>query len=455
MKNTPVKNVIEILSDSEDSVGVVKKSTTRKKKKKITDSDDDEGNNEEDQGEENPPKSDAPSEADKSKNQRVRRAATANAAHKKYNEDSDEDSDEDGDEENDEESDADSDEDSDDSEDGQPLIARKRGVTVPPSKAATPTPLPTTTTTTTTTKRGAAGTKASGGKGTPHKMSNPMSCTEAPAEIQTTAAQKSPSRGHVTGKGDSKDNPQARGGASRVELHVAEKLARNKILVELPPDTMGLMDLSGDVGAVGRLVVRKTGGSSGGDYGKASGGGGGGGGGSSSNPLLPEREELKLDLKGIEFGASVVSLANTILVVNTGGGVGVAAGDGKARVEAIFSDFLQLREERNMYTEEEMVEGQRDWEDDEDDEDMGVVAFEEGDISKAAEGGGVGGKKTKKKSSTGTKTVKAATKAVGGVKKKKPATASKAKMVKNSTKRSTTAKGGAGSKSGAKNKKKK
>lgn len=57
-------------------------------------------------------------------------------------------------------------------------------------------------------------------------------------------------------------------GGTELPLVIPEALPRGKVLVEAPEDELGLTDLSGDAGAVGRLVVVEV------DGQKASGGGG-------------------------------------------------------------------------------------------------------------------------------------------------------------------------------------
>ncbi|CAG9461732.1 unnamed protein product [Pedinophyceae sp. YPF-701] len=170
-----------------------------------------------------------------------------------------------------------------------------------------------------------------------------------------------PPKGKGKGEGGSgkagpagEDGKVARSGAE-VEVCLPDKVARDKILVEVPEDAMGLTDMSGDVGAVGRLLTRP------GADGRGA--------------------ELRLDLKGIEYGAAVVPMATTVLVVATG------AQGGAGKVEALFSDFLQLREERNMYAEKEWREGgDADWTDDD----------SEGYAAAADPDGGDGAKKGKK-----------------------------------------------------------
>ncbi|KAF5839914.1 hypothetical protein DUNSADRAFT_18328 [Dunaliella salina] len=90
-------------------------------------------------------------------------------------------------------------------------------------------------------------------------------------------------------------------------LVIPDKLPRNKVMAELcPGEDDQLVDLAGDSGAVGRMIVA-------GEQGI---------------------EQLQVDLKGAMFDASVLPLAGTALVVNIG--------PSEAKVEALMNDYLHL-----------------------------------------------------------------------------------------------------------------
>lgn len=112
--------------------------------------------------------------------------------------------------------------------------------------------------------------------------------------------------------------------ASSMPLLLADKVHRTKMLVECDGD---VLDLSGDMGAVGRFLIRPSGSA---------------GGGTDAPTVL-------LDLKGVVYRASIVP-TNTLMVVN----VGLA----EAKVEAVMSDFVMLHEEEgSALPTETMLEG--------------------------------------------------------------------------------------------------
>lgn len=109
--------------------------------------------------------------------------------------------------------------------------------------------------------------------------------------------------------------------ASRLPLVFAEKVHRSKALLECEGEAL---DLSGDVGAVGRLVVSKT---------------------------STDDCEILLDLKGTIYKTTIVP-SHTFCVVNFG--------QSEAKIEAIMDDFVQLQPHSNVYETETMVEGTLD-----------------------------------------------------------------------------------------------
>lgn len=106
--------------------------------------------------------------------------------------------------------------------------------------------------------------------------------------------------------------------SSRLPLVLSDKVHRTKALVECEGDTI---DMSGDMGAVGRVVISDT---------------------PSGN------NELLLDLKGTMYRTTIVP-SRTFCVVSFG--------QSEAKIEAIMDDFIQLKPLSNVYEAETMVEG--------------------------------------------------------------------------------------------------
>ncbi|KAJ8536982.1 hypothetical protein K7X08_035383 [Anisodus acutangulus] len=109
--------------------------------------------------------------------------------------------------------------------------------------------------------------------------------------------------------------------SSRLPLVLPEKVQRTKALVECEGDSV---DLSGDVGAVGRIIISD---------------------GPSGN------HEMLLDLKGTIYKTTILP-SRTFCVVSFG--------PSEAKVEAIMNDFIQLKSQSNVYDAETMVEGTLD-----------------------------------------------------------------------------------------------
>ncbi|MED6122118.1 hypothetical protein PIB30_036823 [Stylosanthes scabra] len=109
--------------------------------------------------------------------------------------------------------------------------------------------------------------------------------------------------------------------SSRLPLMLPEKVHRTKALIECQGDSI---DLSGDVGAVGRVIVSDS---------------------------ASRDQEIHLDLKGTIYKASIVP-CRTFCVVSFG--------QSEAKIEAIMNDFIQLKPQSNVYEAETMVEGTLD-----------------------------------------------------------------------------------------------
>ncbi|XP_019437290.1 PREDICTED: DNA-binding protein BIN4 isoform X2 [Lupinus angustifolius] len=106
--------------------------------------------------------------------------------------------------------------------------------------------------------------------------------------------------------------------SSRLPLMLSEKVHRTKALIECEGDSI---DLSGDMGAVGRIVV-------------------------SDSPSGDQ--EMYIDLKGTIYKTSIVP-CRTFCVVSFG--------QSEAKIEAVMNDFIQLKPQSNVYEAETMVEG--------------------------------------------------------------------------------------------------
>ncbi|KAL7190060.1 hypothetical protein ACSBR1_039662 [Camellia fascicularis] len=109
--------------------------------------------------------------------------------------------------------------------------------------------------------------------------------------------------------------------SSRLPLVLSEKASRSKALVECEGESI---DLSGDVGAVGRVVI-------------------------SDNPS--GNQEMFLDLKGTIYKTAIVPSRSFCVV---------SFGQSEAKIEAIMNDFIQLKPQSNVYEAETMVEGTLD-----------------------------------------------------------------------------------------------
>ncbi|KAK9097745.1 hypothetical protein Syun_024790 [Stephania yunnanensis] len=109
--------------------------------------------------------------------------------------------------------------------------------------------------------------------------------------------------------------------SSSLPLVMSEKVLRSKVLVECEGDSI---DLSGDLGAVGRVVISDA---------------------PSGN------HEMLLDLKGTIYKTTIVP-SRTFCVVSFG--------QAEAKVEAIMNDFIQLTPQSNVYEAETMLEGTLD-----------------------------------------------------------------------------------------------
>ncbi|KQJ93301.1 DNA-binding protein BIN4 [Brachypodium distachyon] len=109
--------------------------------------------------------------------------------------------------------------------------------------------------------------------------------------------------------------------SQRLPLMITDKVQRSKALVECDGDSI---DLSGDIGAVGRIVI-------------------------SNGPT--GNQDLLLDLKGTVYKSTIVP-SRTFCVVSVG--------QTEAKIEAIMNDFIQLEPHSNLFEAETMMEGTLD-----------------------------------------------------------------------------------------------
>ncbi|KAF5197558.1 Dna-binding protein bin4 [Thalictrum thalictroides] len=109
--------------------------------------------------------------------------------------------------------------------------------------------------------------------------------------------------------------------SSRLPLMISEKVHRSKALVECEGESI---DMSGDVGAVGRVVITDA---------------------QSGDP------EMLLDLKGTIYKTTVIP-SRTFCVVSFN--------QAEAKIEAVMNDFIQLKPISNVYEAETMIEGTLD-----------------------------------------------------------------------------------------------
>ncbi|KAJ4974862.1 hypothetical protein NE237_008036 [Protea cynaroides] len=109
--------------------------------------------------------------------------------------------------------------------------------------------------------------------------------------------------------------------SSRLPLVLSEKVHRSKVLVECEGDSI---DMSGDVGSVGRIVISDT---------------------PSGN------HDMLFDLKGTIYKTTIVP-SRTFCIVSFG--------QAEAKIEAVMNDFIQLKPQFNVHEAETVIEGTLD-----------------------------------------------------------------------------------------------
>ncbi|KAK6135178.1 hypothetical protein DH2020_031074 [Rehmannia glutinosa] len=131
----------------------------------------------------------------------------------------------------------------------------------------------------------------------------------------------------------SRKHPGPQASSSMLPLLLSEKVQRSKALVECEGDSI---DLSGDVGSVGRIVI-------------------------SDDPS--KNHEMFLDLKGMWQFMIFICCLGTIYkttIVPSRTFCVVSFGQSEAKIEAIMNDYIQLKPQSNVYEAETMVEGTLD-----------------------------------------------------------------------------------------------
>ncbi|KAJ3696262.1 hypothetical protein LUZ60_001639 [Juncus effusus] len=122
----------------------------------------------------------------------------------------------------------------------------------------------------------------------------------------------------ILAEGDTiKEKAEGHSVPQRLPLVFPDKVQRTKALVECDGDSI---DLSGDMGAVGRLVISNS-------------------------------DDLLLDLKGTIYKTAIIP-SRTFCIVSVG--------QTEAKIEAIMNDFIQLEPQSNVFESETMVEGTLD-----------------------------------------------------------------------------------------------
>lgn len=250
---------------------------------------------------------------------------------------------------------------SSDSEDDVPLAARKADIELedlPPTQPTQPTQLTQTTHITemtqlsqpdetptqpeTATKSPKESTKKSSAK--KQKMDNATT-------MKSTAKKSSP--GILAGKGDRKS----------VNVIVPDKLPGSKLVLELESSKeiiAGATDLSGDTGAIGRILQRII---------PAAGG--------------STVECHELDLKGRMYNVTPAVFPGTIMVLNFQGE--------DAKIEMMTDSFVQLREDMRFRSDEN-EKAMQAWLEEDDDNDVQLRTQGSGGVVKGAKGAKKGGK---------------------------------------------------------------
>ena len=140
-------------------------------------------------------------------------------------------------------------------------------------------------------------------------------------------------KGEVKSKGKGRAPPSA-----RLPLLLAPKVRRDLLLLEADDPNL---DLSGDFGCIGKLHVRKAGSGSGAGSSGQTGGDGDG-------SVAELRRTLMLDLKGKVYDADIVP-CNSLCMMTVDAN--------KAKIEAVFSDFVQLATPRDSIFDMQEVHG--------------------------------------------------------------------------------------------------
>ena len=133
--------------------------------------------------------------------------------------------------------------------------------------------------------------------------------------------------------------------SSRLPLVLAGKVRRDTLLLEMQDPTL---DLSGDFGCIGRLHVKKAGAAAAAKKAaRDSEGAGSSADDGAAMGAAEQRQTVMLDLKGKLYDGNIVP-CNTLCVLAIDGS--------KARVDAVFGDFVQLQPPRDSIFDSEAVQ---------------------------------------------------------------------------------------------------
>ena len=223
---------------------------------------------------------------------------------------------------------------------------------------------------------------------------------EAPSESGAGAEDADAEEATTGSKATTKASGKKRAPPSaRLPLIMAPKVRRDMLLLEA--NDPGL-DLSGDFGCIGKMHVRKASAGGGSSSQQADGDDG------TSGRVAEVRQTLMLDLKGKVYDADILP-SNTLCLLAVDGA--------KAKIEAVFSDFVQLSAPRDsIFDMKEVCDGQLDADffddgdvlsnaggsdDDDDDDAIGPLREHKDGAGKKKGGGGKGKKAAPKKKPPG------------------------------------------------------
>jgi len=189
---------------------------------------------------------------------------------------------------------------------------------------------------------------------------SPAGSQSSPASKPEPAAGKAAAKGAEAGKAARERKGRAPP-SNRLPLVLAPKVRRDMMLLETGDSSV---DLSGDFGCIGKLHVKQPA--------KAGGAGSSSADGAATEPaeqgsVAELRQTLMVDLKGKVYDADILPCNSLALVCIDGS---------KAKVEAVFSDFVQLAPPRDSIFDMQEVQGG----------DFGADFFDDGDDNHLSQG---------------------------------------------------------------------